>query len=274
MARFDRNIFRVSTIISFGLIRHPRLKLLARKTCSRFFRFLLKIRCQPYRCDCETVTAVLAPHPDDEVLGCGGLIARKRLEGLPVHVIYITDGGASHPNHPVLTPESLIALREQEARSAMSTLGMDSSAVHFLGAPDGTLGRMGADEKADLSLRLGKLLLAIAPGEILTPCRRDGSSEHEAVHGLLQHALAGTARSVRLYEYPVWAWWNPLLLAAPLFRARRVIRHDFTGYESIKKTAIACYKSQTLPTPPSSKAALPTGFVDLFQGSEEFFFEV
>ena len=38
---------------------------------------------------------VVAPHQDDETLGCGGLIARKRYEGLPVHVVFITDGSAT-----------------------------------------------------------------------------------------------------------------------------------------------------------------------------------
>src|SRR5262245_24685447 len=39
---------------------------------------------------------VLAPHPDDESLGCGGLIAACQAQGHPVHVLVLTDGAGSH----------------------------------------------------------------------------------------------------------------------------------------------------------------------------------
>src|SRR5690606_38092378 len=41
---------------------------------------------------------VIAPHPDDETLGCGGVIALATCRNVRVHTVFVTDGGASHPN--------------------------------------------------------------------------------------------------------------------------------------------------------------------------------
>ncbi len=61
------------------------------------------------------ITIVFAPHQDDETLGCGALIAHKRNDGQPVHVVFLTDGSCSHPNHPRVTPVEIAELRAQEA---------------------------------------------------------------------------------------------------------------------------------------------------------------
>jgi LmbE family N-acetylglucosaminyl deacetylase len=80
------------------------------------------------------VTIVFAPHQDDETLACGGLIAHKRYEGLPVHVVFITDGSASHPGHPQVGPVEMAARRRGEAREALAILGVETNAIH----PDGS----------------------------------------------------------------------------------------------------------------------------------------
>lgn len=92
---------------------------------------------------------VLAPHPDDEVAGCGGLILRATEEGIPARVVFLTNGDSNegaflaYRRHPVVAPSAVIAMgrtREQEALRAEAVLGVPSSAVSFLGYPDrGTL---------------------------------------------------------------------------------------------------------------------------------------
>lgn len=59
---------------------------------------------------------VFAPHPDDESLGCGGLIARLKDEGSLVHVVVMSDGSASNPNSRRYPGPKLAALRQTEAR--------------------------------------------------------------------------------------------------------------------------------------------------------------
>ena len=84
-------------------------------------------------------TVVLAPHPDDESLGVGGTIAQLIGLGLPVGVIFLTDGEASHPGSESHPPSALGTLRRSEARGACRALGVTDDAVAFLGLPDGAV---------------------------------------------------------------------------------------------------------------------------------------
>jgi len=88
---------------------------------------------------------VLAPHPDDESLGCGGVLHDAVRAGLPVRVVFLTNGDANElsflvwERHPVVTSSGAIAMgrtRGQEALHAARALGLPADAVTFLGYPD------------------------------------------------------------------------------------------------------------------------------------------
>ena len=76
---------------------------------------------------------VVAPHPDDEVLGVGGVLA----EVAGADVVAVTDGEASHPDSTVYSQEALAAVRRDETATALTALGQDPSWVFRLGHPDG-----------------------------------------------------------------------------------------------------------------------------------------
>jgi LmbE family N-acetylglucosaminyl deacetylase len=221
----------------------------------------------------DTVTLVFSPHPDDEILGCGGLLTLKRIGGAAVHVVYITDGRASHPGHPALTPEAVAAQRQAEAQTVMDLVGVDRAAVQFLAVPDGTLMHLDGPAIDGLVSRIAGVLRSTHPGEIFLPCRRDGSSEHDSAFIIVARALEQTGLQPRILEFPIWSWWNPLLLIRPLFTCRRVWRLDFRGHENVKRQALAAYASQVQPEPPWEKAILSHEFVSFFSSPEEFFFE-
>ncbi|RKJ98019.1 PIG-L family deacetylase, partial [Pseudoroseomonas wenyumeiae] len=67
---------------------------------------------------------VLAPHPDDESLGCGGLLAAAAQAGRAVAVVFVSDGGASHPRSRRYPRLALRRLREAEALAALAALGL------------------------------------------------------------------------------------------------------------------------------------------------------
>ena len=79
---------------------------------------------------------VVAPHPDDESLACGGLIADACRQGLRGKVVIVSDGAGSHPNSKAYPPDRLRALREEEARQAGAELGLRPEDMLFLGLPD------------------------------------------------------------------------------------------------------------------------------------------
>jgi LmbE family N-acetylglucosaminyl deacetylase len=88
---------------------------------------------------------VLAPHPDDESLGCGGILHEAVRAGIPVHVVFLTNGDANElsflvwERHPVVTSKGAVdmgRLRGEEARRATRALGLPADALTFLGYPD------------------------------------------------------------------------------------------------------------------------------------------
>src|ERR1700752_603587 len=87
---------------------------------------------------------VLAPHPDDESLGCGGLIADCQARGQPVYVLVLTDGSGSHPRSRSHPPARLVALRGEETRAAVGELGLAPDRVAFLALRDGRAPLRGA----------------------------------------------------------------------------------------------------------------------------------
>ncbi len=216
---------------------------------------------------------IIAPHQDDETLGCAGLILAHRKAGLPVSIVYITDGSKSHSRHPLLSPADITTLRHAEAIHAMAHLGVAASSLHFLDAPDGGLPHLSPAEAEALVTRLSKQLRSLQPTELCLPCQADGSSEHVAAFTLTLRALQLAQLTARVLEYPIWARWSPQRLIRPGLTSRRVWGLAFPHAAAIKRTAIAAYASQTEPTPPWPQPVLPRGFVRCFDAPEEFFFE-
>lgn len=244
-----------------------------RRCVRRAAGMLLRLRSRGYPLSRDRVAWVLAPHPDDDTFGCGGTILLKRLRGLRVRIVYLTDGGASHPGHPSLSVEALACRRREEAVAAASVLGADPADLRFLHAADGTLKDLAPNEADRLVDELAADLNATVPDEILLPGRADGSSEHEAAFRLVGRALRRLKTSPALLEFPVWAWWSPLRLVDPLLRGRRIWRVDYRGWESLKRHAIARHGTQLEAIPPWTEAPLPRAFAEAFVSGTEYLFE-
>jgi LmbE family N-acetylglucosaminyl deacetylase len=221
----------------------------------------------------DGVLLVVAPHPDDETLGCGGLIARQAAAGRRVHVLFVTDGEASHQGHPTLEPSVLARQRQEEAIAALAELGVASprSAATFLGAPDGALGRLADDDRAALIDVLRKWIRADRPEVVCAPYHGGGSSEHDAVTEMVRAALAGES-TAQLLEYPVWAWWNALRLGGQVRKASANLRLDLGAWREAKLRALRCHRSQTEPMPPWTEPVLPAAIVCPCTGPTEFYF--
>ncbi len=251
--------------------RRERTKLFVRNLAIGLCGRVLRVGSQPFRPRDEP-TVIIAPHQDDESLGCGGIIARKRNEGVPVHVIFITDGSASHPQHPRIGPGEIAGLRRQEAMQAMACLGVERAAVHFLDERDGTLNVITPARRTQLVARLGALFSAISPAEIFLPCHPDGSSEHDATFEFVIEAIQRTSLRPDVWEYPVWSWWNPLLLLRRWLNGKDCRRQPLEDFRQGKLQAINCYQTQVRPLAPDPLPALPPELVGIFQNDTEFFF--
>ena len=207
------------------------------------------------------VPLVVAPHPDDEILGVGGLLA---LLGA-AEVAAVTDGEASHPESRVYTPETLAEVRRHETTNALTRLGLRDAKVHRLGHPDG-----GIDE-ATLATQLADLL---SPGRwCLATWRGDGHPDHEAAGRAAAAACAATGAV--LLEYPIWTWhWaEPDDERVPWHRARRIELPP--KVQAAKAHAVAAFRSQitALGPAPGDAPVLPPHVLARFARPAEVVFE-
>jgi LmbE family N-acetylglucosaminyl deacetylase len=182
--------------------------------------------------------AIVAPHPDDESLGCGGLIALLRDAGRPVTVIFVSDGAASHPGSRRYPPAALRRLREAEGREAASILRVLPGDSIFLGLPDAMVPAATADPRfAPVAERLADLFEERGTDTVAVTTRNDPHRDHQASYALVEAAVRRLTRPILLLEYAIWAEnpWTP---------ADRLWRIDIGPVLERKKAAIACHRSQ------------------------------
>jgi len=185
---------------------------------------------------------IVAPHQDDETLGCGGLIALLAGQR-EIHVVFATDGARS----PVLAGgpanPGLVATREGEAREALGRLGVPPEHAHFLRFPDGRL----SDDDPEFRKSLGAALKAIAPATILVPFRYDWHPDHLTVHRVTAALNRQGALAVTLVEYFVYT--QRRLLPGGDVRAclepTSLWPVETASVATLKREALECFRSQT-----------------------------
>lgn len=140
---------------------------------------------------CEEVEArqvlVLAPHFDDEVLGCGGLLLSLRELGAAVHVLFLSDGAWLAGEDT--GGEQQRAYRERRRAEAAAVAAELGATYQELGLPDGGL----AQHPAELGAAIGAALRELRPDLLLLPSPLEVSRDHRAVFAAA-HALLAARR--------------------------------------------------------------------------------
>ena len=183
---------------------------------------------------------ILAPHADDESLGCGGLIAAASAAGHAPFVLILTDGTGSHPNSRAYPPLRLKELREQEALNAVGILGLPPGRLGFLGLRD-TAAPMEGDRFDDAVAAILSFAERTGTASILSPWQHDPHCDHLAPHLMASAAIARCR--LRHLAYPIWGWTLPLDTRLP-GPASRGMRLDITDHLAAKRLAIAAHASQ------------------------------
>jgi LmbE family N-acetylglucosaminyl deacetylase len=167
----------------------------------RLVRASLMLRAIEYR-TWSSSAIVFAPHPDDETLGCGGTIAKKRRRGANVQVAFMTDGCRSHEGR--ISPEKLRSLRRAEAEAACRELGVDAANLTFLQIEDGTL----EQHVRPAGAKVRELLEGYRPQEVFVPYHGDNQVDHVATRRVVWDALSTVRFPVQVFEYPIWFWYH------------------------------------------------------------------
>jgi LmbE family N-acetylglucosaminyl deacetylase len=208
---------------------------------------------------------VFSPHQDDETFGCGGMIAHKRELGIPVIVVFLTNGeglGRLNPDDQ----NHIVETRKQEAITALQILGVAATDIYFLAKPDGSLNALRNTEYQQLIQQLTELLKSYQPEEVYVPHKKDCHKDHEATFELVKTAINEAKIKVELLQYPVWLFWRaPLFILLKIQDIAAAHRFSITSVQEKKGQAIASYSSQL--------QSLPSGFVKQFLNSYEIFFK-
>ena len=211
---------------------------------------------------------ILAPHPDDESLGCGGLIAACVAAGRPPVVAILTDGVGSHPGSRAFPPDRLRAVRSEEARRAVRLLGLPPDRLVFLNQPDTRAPRDGPGFDAVVA----RILTLLPPDctAILAPWRHDPHCDHEAASKIAS-AVAQRA-GIPHVAYPVWGWTLPPDTLVPGPHGSGV-RLDINAFLPAKRAAIQAHRSQygNLITDDPDGFRLPPELLSVFDGRFETF---
>ena len=252
-------------------------------------------------------TVIIAPHPDDEVIGCSGLILALVERGTPPHVIILTGGEGSHRGCCDISAEELITRRHNLTIKAAETMGLPLSHIHCLQYPDGGV----AIEHPETE-RFAALLQELKPNAIFVPHHGEGWSDHvqaativaqitdcrlqitggesvsqteneeRTVKGerlTLKESVLCTPSSVlstenskpELYSYCVWMWyynvWDLRMKDAFLLR--------LTGKQhQLKQKAIEQYVTPLAPCGKPWSGVLPKPFLKATKWDKELYFLV
>lgn len=187
---------------------------------------------------------VFAPHPDDESLACGGLIAILLSLNHPVHVIFLSDGSMSHPGSGKFPAAILSRLRAREALSALALLGVPAGQVFFLELKDGSLPHTDSPGFEQAVKTVSQHIKEIQPDTIVLPWRRDTHKDHRACWHLVNGALILSGRSVLALEYPLWLWERGTIEDLPQNDEMEIRSFDISPWLPIKEMAINKHQSQ------------------------------
>jgi LmbE family N-acetylglucosaminyl deacetylase len=175
---------------------------------------------------------IVSPHPDDEVLGAGGLIHAWKMLGRGVTVLSLTDGEAAYPQY-----RRLGQIRREELKEALQVLSDHPVLIVRLGIPDGHVADCGG------KLRCAVVSLLDRGTTVLVPYEQDGHPDHDAA-GRVCTELA-RVHGFTLARYLIWAWRHADPQA--MSRARWGKFNLSETAHAAKADALQCFSSQLFP---------------------------
>lgn len=214
---------------------------------------------------------VLAPHPDDESLGCGALLAQAFATGTGARVVCLTDGSASHRGSRLYPPRRLAALRRLELEEAVARLGGGREQILWLGLKDAQTER---STKVQAVVRLlTRTCLGLGARSLFAPLATDPHGDHRTAAAIACEVAARAG--MRHFGYPIWTRWQ-----RPDFRETLAAwtEHQLPlgPHAARKRAAIDAHRSQLAPLIDDATEAfcLDPAFVEELSTGPELYYEI
>lgn len=208
---------------------------------------------------------IVAPHPDDETLGCSGLIQHLLESGKKVYVIILSGGGKSHFECCHIEESKLINNRRKLSIKSAEILGLTLNQLFFLDYPDGNVSYNNSE-----TLRLHTLIKELVPDAIFIPHNGEGWNDHIEAGRIVREIIRKETNTIQLYEYCVWFWyynsWNIDWKNAYLLKMNK-------KEHKLKLKAIDAYVKPLAPCGKPWSGVLPNIFVKANQWNCELYFK-
>jgi LmbE family N-acetylglucosaminyl deacetylase len=186
---YSRQQFKLFLRVALG---HVDLRMLALASATDYFSDF--VRAIPIRAPFGRSMLVLAPHQDDEAIGCGGALALQARSGQAVSIVVLQDG-TDGCEELGLTREALMEMRNEESRRAAVALSVP---------PPIFLNHATLADDANQVQELVDILVQRKVDAVFVPFVLDGHPHHRTTNYILAAALQKTSWNVRVFGYEVW----------------------------------------------------------------------
>lgn len=215
----------------------------------------------------ELRTMIVAPHPDDEVFGCGALISRLVKLNNPPFVLILTGGGESHARCCIISKEKIIQKRRELTHKALKLLGLHDEHIIELNYPDTKISHV-QDNKLEME-RLKKIISNINPQLVIIPHQKDLWFDHVITSKIFKEIIP---TSIEIWEYCVWLWYNPTWKGLDWENCVRLKMSKAEYYK--KNNALRIYLKEQAPCGKAWSGKLPLLFLWAHKKRLELFFKV
>ena len=218
---------------------------------------------------------IIAPHPDDEVFGCGGLISKCTENNKKSEILFLTQGEASHQQCCNIPINQIGAQRMELAARAAEILGVSQYTLVFPAGKDGNLPRKCSEAFGLMAGQLTEAIKRAAPEAVFCPHPCEGWPDHIAASELTIAAIdmLPAASKPKLYYYCVWFWYSmPLHRALKLNWGKARIL-NISAQLPLKRQAMSVYLDAFAPCGKPWVGKLPKELLRSFDRKTELFFE-
>jgi len=180
-----------------------------------------------------------APHPDDEVLGCGGFLLKAKSLHHRIGIVYMTCG---ENGSPIYSPQELKKIRLKETREVCKYLDIKPNDTSYLNMSDGDI-----NINTPKNFRkLMQIIRTFKPDIALIPHKNDQSFDHRETSNLVKKAL-DMSGSNNFIGYGKEAWWTKTILGYEVWSPIQDYSYvlDISKFAKEKIKLLSFYKSQT-----------------------------
>lgn len=206
---------------------------------------------------------VIAPHPDDEIIGLGGYLLRQAASGGGIAIVYLSDGEKSLED---IEPQTVAYQRRRLSLDVHERLGISPGKVWWLRLPDGSIPRKGDVTFDGAVEQVSEIIRKTGPDAVFVTHPMDTwPFDHIAAFEIVSGALEKAACGCAFFAYWVWLWYS--MPATSLFglRWRNISRIPLDGLMERKNVLMDAYLQPSAPNGMPWSGVLPKAMTEAFR---------